>query len=69
MKKSLTVLHLGNVYFHRKSMKHGQEGVEIGSDAEVQWIGHLLGIQPEAIKKSLTTRTTVCYIRQQTGAS
>ena len=36
-----SVLHLGNIYFHRKQLKHGQEGVEIGSDAEIRWISHL----------------------------
>jgi len=55
---SFPVLHLGNVYFHRKSMKHGQEGVEIGSDAEIQWVAHLLQIHPEGIRKCLTTKIT-----------
>lgn len=53
-----SVLHLGNVYFHRKNLKHGVEGVEIGSDVEVQWIGHLLEISGEGIRKALTSRTT-----------
>ncbi len=35
-----SVLHLGNVYFHRKNLKHGVEGVEIGSDVEVQFRFH-----------------------------
>lgn len=25
-----SVLHLGNVYFHRRQLRHGQEGVELG---------------------------------------
>jgi len=53
-----SVLHLGNVYFHRKQLKHGQEGVEIGSDAEVRWISHLLQLPLEGILKSITFRTT-----------
>lgn len=53
-----SVLHLGNVYFHRKNLKHGVEGVEIGSDVEVQWIGHLLELNPEGVRKALTSRTT-----------
>lgn len=53
------VLHLGNVYFHRKQLKHGQEGVEIGSDAEIRWTGHLLRLDVEGIKEALTTKTTV----------
>ncbi|RWS18809.1 unconventional myosin-XV-like protein, partial [Leptotrombidium deliense] len=32
-----SVLHIGNIYFNRKQMKHGQEGVEIGSDSEIRW--------------------------------
>lgn len=56
------VLHLGNVYFHRKQLKHGQEGVEIGSDAEIKWTGHLLQLNVDGIKRSLTTKTTVCNI-------
>ncbi|XP_069684992.1 unconventional myosin-XV isoform X2 [Periplaneta americana] len=53
-----SVLHLGNVYFHRKQLKHGQEGVEIGSDAEIRWTGHLLHLSPDGIKRALTTKTT-----------
>ena len=30
-----SILHMGNVYFHRKQLKHGQEGVEVGSDVEI----------------------------------
>lgn len=52
-------LHLGNVYFHRKQLKHGQEGVEIGSDAEIRWAGHLLQLNVEGIKRSITMKTTV----------
>lgn len=53
-----SVLHLGNVYFHRKQLKHGQEGVEIGSDAEIRWTGHLLRLDVDGIKEALTTKTT-----------
>ncbi|XP_063236075.1 unconventional myosin-XV [Bacillus rossius redtenbacheri] len=53
-----SVLHLGNVYFHRKQLKHGTEGVEIGSDAEIRWTGHLLQLNTDGIKRSLTTKTT-----------
>lgn len=52
------VLHLGNVYFHRKQLKHGTEGVEIGSDAEIRWTGHLLQLNVDGIKRALTTKTT-----------
>ena len=50
---------MGNVYFHRKQLKHGQEGVEIGSDAEIRWTGHLLRLDVDGIKEALTTKTTV----------
>ncbi|XP_071526723.1 unconventional myosin-XV isoform X1 [Panulirus ornatus] len=52
------VLHLGNVYFHRKQLRHGQEGVEIGSDAEIKWASHLLQIDDTGIKRALTTKIT-----------
>ncbi|OXU27998.1 hypothetical protein TSAR_007655 [Trichomalopsis sarcophagae] len=54
-----SVLHLGNVYFHRKQMRHGQEGVEVGSDAEIRWAAHLLQINSDGIIRALTTKTTV----------
>lgn len=54
-----SVLHLGNVYFHRKQMRHGQEGVEVGSDAEIRWAAHLLQISSDGIIRALTTKTTV----------
>ncbi|XP_055533492.1 unconventional myosin-XV [Wyeomyia smithii] len=53
-----SVLHLGNVYFHRRQLRHGQEGVEIGSDAEIKWTAHLLQIPSEGILRSLTSRIT-----------
>ncbi|XP_058837161.1 unconventional myosin-XV [Topomyia yanbarensis] len=53
-----SVLHLGNVYFHRRQLRHGQEGVEIGSDAEIKWAAHLLQIPSEGILRSLTSRIT-----------
>lgn len=53
-----SVLHMGNIYFHRKQLKHGQEGVEIGSDSEVRWTSHLLQLPLEGILKALTVRTT-----------
>lgn len=56
-----SVLHLGNVYFHRKQMRHGQEGVEVGSDAEIRWAAHLLQINSDGIIRALTTKTTVRY--------
>ncbi|XP_058458630.1 unconventional myosin-XV isoform X2 [Malaya genurostris] len=53
-----SVLHLGNIYFHRRQLRHGQEGVEIGSDAEIKWAAHLLQIPSEGIHRSLTSRIT-----------
>ncbi|EDS42954.1 conserved hypothetical protein [Culex quinquefasciatus] len=53
-----SVLHLGNIYFHRRQLRHGQEGVEIGSEAEIKWAAHLLQIPSEGILRSLTSRIT-----------
>jgi myosin XV len=53
-----SVLHLGNIYFHRRQLRHGQEGVEVGSDAEIKWAAHLLQIPSEGILRSLTARIT-----------
>merc|ERR1712218_548496 len=51
-----SILHLGNVYFHRKQLKHGYEGVEIGSEVEIKWAAHLLQCSVSTIKKALTLR-------------
>ncbi|OWR53588.1 myosin xv [Danaus plexippus plexippus] len=52
------VLHLGNVYFHRRQLRHGQEGVQLGGGAEVRWAAHLLKIPAEELARALTTRVT-----------
>ena len=51
-----SILHLGNIYFHRKQLKHGFEGVEIGSEVEIKWAAHLLQLSVGGIKKALTMR-------------
>lgn len=51
-----SILHLGNIYFHRKQLKHGFEGVEIGSEVEIKWAAHLLQLSVGGIKKALTQR-------------
>lgn len=53
-----SVLHLGNVYFHRRQLRHGQEGVEVGSEAEIKWAAHLLHISAEGLHRALTSRIT-----------
>lgn len=53
-----SVLHLGNIYFHRRQLRHGQEGVEVGSDVEIKWAAHLLQISSSAMQRVLTTRMT-----------
>ena len=53
-----SILHLGNVYFHRKQLKHGQEGVEIGSDVEIKWVAHLLQLNVGGIVNALTLKTS-----------
>lgn len=59
------MLHLGNVYFHRKQLKHGQEAVELGSDAEIRWVSHLLQLRVDGITNALTTKTTVINTTQR----
>lgn len=46
------------MYFHRKQLRHGQEGVEIGSDAEIKWTAHLLKLDADGIRDALMTKTT-----------
>ena len=53
-----SILHLGNVYFHRKQYRQGLEGVEIGSDTEIRWVSHLLQLPVEELFGLMTTRTT-----------
>lgn len=52
------VLHLGNVYFNRRSLPNGLEGVEIGSDAEIRWTCHLLQLNRESLVRTLTCHAT-----------
>ncbi|KAJ3645965.1 hypothetical protein Zmor_023581 [Zophobas morio] len=58
IKVMASVLHLGNVYFHRRQLRHGQEGVEVGSDVEIKWAAHLLQISPSGLQRALTSRIT-----------
>lgn len=53
-----SILHLGNIYFHRKQLKNGQEGVEIGSDVEIKWTAHLLQLNIHGISKALIMKVT-----------
>lgn len=53
-----SILHLGNIFFHRKQLKHGYEGVEIGSEAEIKWAAHLLQLSVSGIRKAMTMRMT-----------
>lgn len=39
-------------------LKHGTEGVDVGSEAEVRWASHLLQTPAEGILRSLTTKAT-----------
>ncbi|CAG0890159.1 unnamed protein product [Cyprideis torosa] len=61
----IQLLHLGNVYFHRRQLRHGQEGVELGSDAQIKWAAHLLQISLDGILQSLTFKTTILEARQE----
>ena len=53
------VLHFGNIYFHRRQLRHGQEGVELGSDAQVKWAAHLLQVPVDGILQALTFKTSI----------
>ena len=70
LKMLSSILHLGNVYFHRKQLRGGSvghgggspsggEGVEIGSDVEVKWTAHLLQLGVQGISRALVSRTRV----------
>ena len=58
-----SILHLGNIYFHRKQLKHGYEGVEIGSEVEIKWGAHLLQLSVNGIKKALTMRMSMANMK------
>ncbi|ELU02236.1 hypothetical protein CAPTEDRAFT_227847 [Capitella teleta] len=51
-----SVLHLGNVYFNKVQNEHHNEGVEVGSDAEIKWISHLLHLSEKWLKEALTMK-------------
>ncbi|CRK99256.1 CLUMA_CG012669, isoform A [Clunio marinus] len=54
-----SILHLGNVYFHRRQLRSSLEGVEIGSEgAECKWASHLLDISSEDLIRSLMIKIT-----------
>ena len=53
-----SILHLGNIYFHRKYLKTGQESVELGTDVEIRWACHLLQLNIENVLQTLTCRIT-----------
>jgi myosin-15 len=52
------VLHLGNVYFNRRTLPNGVEAVEIGSDAEIRWTCHLLQLNRDALVRTLTCQAS-----------
>ncbi len=58
-----SILHLGNVYFHRRQLRGpptasaSSEGVEIGSDVEIRWTAHLLQLNVMGISRALVAKT------------
>ena len=53
------VLHIGNVYFHRRQLRNSMEGVELGSEgAECKWASYLLDVSSEDLIRLLKTRLT-----------
>ena len=59
-----SILHLGNIYFHRKQLKMGMEGVEIGSDVEIKWTAHLLQLNIHGISRALIAKVGHSNIRE-----
>lgn len=52
-----SVLHVGNVYF--KAMHaDDHDTVELGSDAEIRWVSHLLQLSEDWLKQALTSKVT-----------
>ena len=58
-----SILHLGNIYFHRKQLKMGMEGVEIGSDVEIKWTAHLLQLNIHGISRALVAKVSKLILR------
>ncbi len=53
-----SVLHIGNIYFVRKQDKNFHDAVEIGAEAEIKWISHLLNLNDQGLKEKLTHKIT-----------
>ncbi|ESO87137.1 hypothetical protein LOTGIDRAFT_154633 [Lottia gigantea] len=53
-----SVLHIGNIYFKEISNENNDNTVELGSDAEIKWISHLLQLSEDWLKQSLTSKVT-----------
>lgn len=51
------VLHAGNIYFKRVQVDN-HDTVEMGSDAEVKWISHLLELSEDWLRQALTQKVT-----------
>ncbi|XP_028821776.1 unconventional myosin-XV-like, partial [Denticeps clupeoides] len=52
-----SILHLGNVFFHRIEIE-GQEGAGVISTQEVRVVAELLQVSPEGLQKSITYKVT-----------
>ncbi|KAL8573674.1 hypothetical protein ACOMHN_007227 [Nucella lapillus] len=52
-----SVLHIGNVYF-KSVQEDSHDRVELGSDAEIRWVSHLLQLSEEWLKQAVTSKVT-----------
>ncbi|KAK7507605.1 hypothetical protein BaRGS_00001540, partial [Batillaria attramentaria] len=52
-----SVLHVGNVYFKSLHVDN-HDTVELGSDAEIRWVSHLLQLSEDWLKQALISKVT-----------
>ncbi|XP_076459661.1 unconventional myosin-XV-like isoform X2 [Babylonia areolata] len=52
-----SVLHIGNIYF-KSVQENNHDKVELGSDAEIRWVSHLLQLSEEWLKQAVLSKIT-----------
>ncbi|GFO23507.1 unconventional myosin-xv, partial [Plakobranchus ocellatus] len=52
-----SVLHIGNMYF-KVVQENNHDRAELGSDAEIKWVAHLLDLSEDWLKQALTSKVT-----------
>ena len=48
----------------RKQLKHGSEGVEVGSDVEIKWAAHLLQLNVNGIIRHQIYHVKILYLKR-----